>query len=113
MDINTALTGIVSSLKAADPYKIILFGSYAKGNATEHSDIDLMVILDSEEVAKNRKERMEKNLYIGRLVREINEEFAMDILVYSKAELRKAKDYCHFFIDEVERTGRVLYEKTG
>jgi predicted nucleotidyltransferase len=113
MDINTALTDIVSSLKVADPYKIILFGSYAKGNANEHSDIDLMVILDTEEVAKNRNERMEKKLYIRELVRGINREFAMDILVYSKAELQKARDYYHFFIDEVEKTGKVLYEKAS
>ena len=29
---------------AANPNKIILFGSYARGDATEDSDLDLMVI---------------------------------------------------------------------
>ena len=44
MDINTTLSSLVSSLKPSDPYKIILFGSYAYGNPDENSDIDLMVI---------------------------------------------------------------------
>jgi predicted nucleotidyltransferase len=50
--------------------------SYAKGNATENGDIDLMVILDNNDVSKTY------------LVREINYRIALDILVYSKEELR-------------------------
>jgi len=36
---------------------IILFGSYARGEATEHSDIDLLVLLKKHPVAKFREIR--------------------------------------------------------
>ena len=35
MEINNILKDLINSLKASDPYKIILFGSYANGNETE------------------------------------------------------------------------------
>jgi predicted nucleotidyltransferase len=46
----------------SEPYivKIILFGSYARGNPNEHSGIDLMVILDNNHVSKTYEERLNK-----------------------------------------------------
>ena len=44
---------LIKALKQSDPYKIILFGSYAAGTATDDSDIDIVVILDNDDVAKN------------------------------------------------------------
>ena len=42
-------------VKAANPSKVILFGSYARGDATEDSDLDLMVI---EQEVQNAGEEM-------------------------------------------------------
>ncbi|MDR0602119.1 MAG: nucleotidyltransferase domain-containing protein [Treponema sp.] len=43
---NEALVSdLVENLKAADPYKIVLFGSCARDKMTADSDIDLMVVL--------------------------------------------------------------------
>jgi predicted nucleotidyltransferase len=47
MNIDSILNDLINSLKVSDPYKIILFGSYATGKETDDSDIDLMVILDT------------------------------------------------------------------
>jgi predicted nucleotidyltransferase len=113
MEITSILNDLINSLKASDPYKIILFGSYATGKETENSDIDLMVILDNDDISKTYEERQNKKLYIRKLVREINYKKALDILVYSKEELRKIKEYGNYFIEEIERTGKVLYEKVG
>jgi predicted nucleotidyltransferase len=113
MNITTVLDSLVSSLKAADPYRIILFGSYAHGNPNEHSDIDLMVILDNNHLSKTYEERLNKRVFIRNLVLEINRKIPLDILVYSKAELKKIKEYGNYFIDEIERTGKVIYEKAS
>jgi predicted nucleotidyltransferase len=78
MNIDNILKDLINSLKASDPYKIILFGSYARGKETDDSDIDLMVILDNNDVAKNYKERQNKKLHIRRLVRKINYKAALD-----------------------------------
>jgi predicted nucleotidyltransferase len=53
MRIDEILNELTICLKASSPYKIILFGSYANGEATEDSDIDLMVILDNNNISKN------------------------------------------------------------
>ncbi|GHU48327.1 hypothetical protein FACS1894200_05170 [Spirochaetia bacterium] len=113
MEIDTVLRDLITSLKPSDPYKIVLFGSYAKGTATVDSDIDLMVILDNDEVAKTWTERSMKKADIRKLVREINYKYAMDILVYSRAEFKMVKELGNPFIDEVEETGRIIYEKAG
>ncbi|MDR2395367.1 MAG: nucleotidyltransferase domain-containing protein, partial [Endomicrobium sp.] len=49
---NDYLNKLVERLKAVDPYKIVLFGSYAKGIAKPDSDIDLLVILDNDKLTK-------------------------------------------------------------
>lgn len=104
---------LLKLLQQSDPYKIILFGSYAKGTANQDSDIDLLVILDNNDVAKTYKERLNKKLYINKLVRDINYKIALDILVYSKAEYNIVKDCGNYFIDEIERTGKIIYEKAS
>jgi len=104
---------LVEAIKRSDPYRIILFGSHANGTATENSDIDMMVILDNNDVAKTYQERAEKKLIVNRLVRNINYMVALDILVYSRAEYNIVKDSGNYFIDEIEKTGKVLYEKAG
>lgn len=48
----------VEKLKALHPYKIILFGSQAYGNPRGDSDIDLLVVLDSDEMPGSFQENM-------------------------------------------------------
>ena len=60
MNINKIKKEIVEALKPLNPEKIILFGSYAYGNPTENSDLDICIIEKSynnkwEEKAKIRK----------------------------------------------------------
>jgi predicted nucleotidyltransferase len=113
MDINTIIDNLVSSLKPSDPYKIILFGSYAKGNPDENSDVDLMVILDNYNVSKTYEERLRTKVFIRNLILDINRKIPIDILVYSKEELNLIKKNGNFLIDEIEKTGKIIYEKAG
>ena len=53
---------LVKALRQSDPYRIILFGSYAKGTATEDSDIDMVVILNNDNVAKTYEEKIKKTV---------------------------------------------------
>jgi len=104
---------LIDALRQSDPYRIILFGSYAKGTATDDSDIDMMVILDNNDVAKTYQERLNKKLYVNKLVRNINYKVALDILVYSREEYKIIKEYGNYFIDEIEKTGKIIYEKAS
>jgi predicted nucleotidyltransferase len=113
MENHNYIIQLVDALKQADPFRVILFGSYANGTADENSDIDMVVILDNNDVAKNYEERLKKKLYINRLVRHINYKVALDILVYSKEEYKIIKNFGNYFIDEIENTGKVIYEKAS
>jgi predicted nucleotidyltransferase len=113
MNINEILDNLVFSLRPSNPYRIILFGSYAKGNQNEHSDIDLMVILDNDHISRTYAERLDKRISIRKLVLETNRKIPLDILVYSKAELRKIKEYGNYLIEEIEKTGKIIYKKTN
>ncbi len=62
-------------VKGVHPEKIILFGSYAYGNPTKDSDLDLLVILPTEEPMHKR------TIKIRKLIRDIR--VPKDILVYT------------------------------
>jgi len=113
MNVDNILNKLVHLLIPSDPYKIILFGSYANGTPNEHSDIDIVVILDNYHVSKTFEERLNKKISIRNLVLEINRKVPLDILVYSKEEFKIVKSHGNYFIDEIEKTGKVIYEKAG
>jgi len=113
MELSTLLANLVVSLQSSNPNKIILFGSYANGQPNINSDLDLMIILDDNHVSKTYQERLEKKIRIRNLVLDINRKIPLDLLVYSKEELKIIKNHGNQFIEEIERTGKIIYEKTG
>jgi predicted nucleotidyltransferase len=91
---------IVQELK---PEKIVLFGSYGYGSPTEHSDVDLLVIMET----TNRP--ADRYLAISRLIRP--RPFPLDILVKTPQEVSQALQKGDFFIREIVTKGRTLYER--
>lgn len=85
------------------PEKIILFGSYAYGNPTPDSDVDLLVILQTTQSAT------ERYLVVSRLL--YPRPFPLDILVRTPQEIEQALRSGDFFIQEIMSRGCVLYER--
>ncbi len=84
------------------PEKIILFGSFAWGNPTKDSDIDLFI------VKKSDKTTIERAQDVGRII--FNKGEAVDILVYTPEEVEKSiNEYKNLFIEDIMRNGKVLY----
>jgi predicted nucleotidyltransferase len=104
---------MTEKLKALKPCEVILFGSYARGNPTEDSDIDVVVVLDSDDFVKTHKEKMDRRRPVRNAVMEIRYEIPMDILVYSNAEINYLRKEGSSFIKEIDKTGKVLYEKVS
>lgn len=90
--------------KALNPEKIILFGSYARGEANEHSDLDFMVVEPQgmklfEAIVSGRKA-------VGRMG------VGVDILAYDRETFECRKDWCASPIHWAEVEGKVLYERS-
>lgn len=98
-----AIKDIVKSLKSYEPEKIILFGSAAGGEFRENSDIDLLVIKDTDESYWQRQ-KTATLLYRGWI--------PTDIFVVTPQELKKAIEENRFFLtEEILKKGKVIYEK--
>ncbi len=73
--------------------KVVLFGSRARGNNSEKSDIDLAIYCDDD---------------ISEYIEEI-EETVPTLLEFDFSDMRKIND--ELFIEQVEKEGITLYEK--
>jgi len=85
------------------PRKVILFGSYAYGQPDEESDIDLLIIKDTD----NRP--IERWIELKRLLRDRNRTVSVSPLVYTPRELEERLALGDFFIREVLEKGETLY----
>lgn len=77
---------IRSRLTGLRPYRAFLFGSAAWGIPDESSDIDLLVILDQPGLPGSFDEKMENHRIVRRLLRDINAEIPLDIIVFTRGE---------------------------
>jgi predicted nucleotidyltransferase len=89
---------------AAEPIRIILFGSHASGEATSESDIDLLVI---EEEVENKIEEM---IRLRKVLRGLD--ISVDILVVSKQEVEDWGDLPGSVLYWALKEGKVLHEGT-
>lgn len=89
-------------VKNVNPEKIILFGSYAYGEPHKDSDLDMLIIKDTDDVRNKRVREIRKYLRGAKI--------PIDIVVYTNAEVEEWKDTQSAFITQVMQKGRVLYE---
>lgn len=87
------------------PDKIILFGSWARGDASEQSDIDLLVISDHEAHLPRYKRGLDVRLQLSQFP------VPKDILFYTHEDVERWRDVPQTFIHTILREGQVLYER--
>ena len=99
--VDKVVDAIVADL---DPRMIVIFGSVAKGCATDTSDIDLMVVMDTD------RRFVERSFPIQRALvrRSINVD--RDIFVVTPEEFAKDIDDESSLVHEAFNTGYVAYE---
>jgi predicted nucleotidyltransferase len=84
------------------PRRIVVFGSYAYGQPSADSDVDVMVVMP---VPKNRHVRPSLEIR-----RRIPAGFPVDILVRAPEEVTRRLRWGDSFITEVMTRGKVMYE---
>jgi len=89
--------------KKFKPEKIILFGSFAWGKPTFDSDVDLMIIKDT------KKNKHLLQIYLSRIL--FGNGVPTDTLIYTPKEIKKRLNLGDFFIEDIVKRGKVIYEK--
>ena len=96
------IQGIVRQIvQRFHPRRVVLFGSYAQGVPREDSDVDLLVIMDTDEQPLRAA---------ARIAALVDHPFPLDIIVYRPSEFRASLERKGVFATMVMTTGRVLYE---
>ncbi len=85
------------------PEKIVLFGSHAAGTATPESDIDLLVILESDLRRDKRQELISRTLR--------PRPYPIDILAYTPSEVQACLKDSQSFLTHILKTGKILYDR--
>ena len=99
--IDQVVEQIVEKFK---PQKIILFGSYARGNPRPESDVDLLVVM------KRSNKKINQSLEIRR---HLDVMFGLDLVVYTSKRLKERVDMGDWFLRDVLKEGKVLYESSS
>ena len=87
--------------QAMHPEKIYLFGSYAGGNATDESDVDLLVVMDSA-LTPHKRNVAVKRLFPRR-------SFSLDAFVYTPQEFARYRDIPGTIVYNATHHGRLLH----
>lgn len=93
---------VVEALRPYGAERIYVFGSHARGEADELSDLDLVVIKDTSEPFFTRLREAAKLLPA---------DMAVDLLVYSPAEFSRMLDEGNVFAELVVEEGRLVYDR--
>jgi len=83
------------------PERVILFGSYAEGQPTKDSDVDLLVVM------RTKGSPVDQSVEIRLAVRP---PFPMDLLVRTPEKVRERLDMGDPFMRRILEKGRLLYE---
>ncbi len=87
-----------------DPERVVLFGSYARGQATEDSDVDLLVEVSADPRPDGRGNPIHRALA---------ERFGVptDVVIRTRAAVEKYRGNPYTVIHQAFTEGTVLYDK--
>lgn len=87
------------------PEKIILFGSYARGDAGPDSDVDLLVVMHVQ--GSRRQKATEIDLALA------DRRIPLDLLVVTPEQFERDRDVIGTVIRPAALEGKVLYERAA
>ncbi len=93
-------------LSVTRPAAVILFGSHARGDAHEGSDVDLLVIRETDfEPGESRRKEL------GSLYRAITKtcNSPKDVILFTRSEFLSWKNTTNHMVSIASKEGRILY----
>lgn len=104
--LKTELTRCLNILKSMPdpPERVLLFGSLVSDEVHPWSDIDLVIVQQTDLRFLDRLKAM---------IDLLQPKVGMDLLVYTPAEFEQMKQERAFFQEEILKKGQVLYERAA
>jgi predicted nucleotidyltransferase len=102
---------LVDRLVKINPYRIVLFGSYAYGKPGNDSDVDLLVVTEDNYLPKNFKEKNALYLRVSNTITDIEKKIPIDLIVHTKPMYKMFIEMGSMFSKRISTKGIVLYEK--
>lgn len=96
--IDQVVEQIVEKFK---PHKIILFGSYARGNPRPESDVDMLVVMETP--LRDIQQAIQ-------ICQQIEYRFGLDLIVHTPKYLAERVKMGDWFLRDVIKEGKVIYE---
>lgn len=96
--LNDLVTRILSVVK---PKQVFLFGSAARGEMHDNSDIDLLVVVQNGLHRRKTAQNIYRNL--------LGFGFATDIVVVTEEDIKKSRDGDGYVIQTALTEGRLVY----
>ena len=104
--LNAIREALTPALEASDAQRAIVFGSYARGDADEYSDLDLIIVADTD---KRFLQRHKDYNSVFRSWDPWGKSF--DLLIYTPQEMSKMKLARNPFMERALSEGVVIYER--
>ncbi|MDZ7292341.1 MAG: nucleotidyltransferase domain-containing protein [candidate division KSB1 bacterium] len=101
IDLQRLLDKLIAGYK---PEKVILFGSYAYGNPTRDSDLDLLIVKETSQIPFLRR------VEVRRICYDLQRRTPIQPLVITPEELRERIEMGDPFLLEIVRKGKTVYE---
>jgi len=101
---NTIQQAVKRIVQTAQPNKVILFGSYARGDSTPDSDLDLMVILPG------HPDKVAEMIRLRQTIGAVGT--GVDVLVFSEDEALRRGQVPGTVVYWANKEGKVLYDAT-
>ena len=104
--INEALIGMMVRRIVDDfePQQIVVFGSWARGEAKEDSDVDLLVVMPFE--GSKRDLQVSMRLALSEF------DVPVDLIIASPQDIALKRDWNGLIYKEAYREGRIAYERS-
>lgn len=99
-----SIRGLIDKIATTyQPDKIMLFGSYATGQATDDSDVDLLIVKDTG-VPRHKRGREVRRFLYGLKI-------PMDIIVATPQELEQSQLQPYSFLATALHSAKTVYER--
>ena len=106
LTLDTIRDALTPALEASDAQRAIVFGSYARGDADEYSDLDLMIVAETDKRFLQRHEDYIRIWDVMDLWRK-----DIDMLIYTPDDISGMIERDNPFISRAVADGVVIYER--